>query len=102
MTESLRISAQLTTVVEADITKIARLREQVKRDFESREGVKLSYLPFFAIAVCEALREHPVVNSSIDQEAGTVTYHDTVHLGIAVDTPRGLLEIGRASCRERV
>ena len=86
MTESLQISAQLTTVVEADITKIARLRDQVKVDFEAREGVKLSYLPFFAIAVCEALREHPVVNSSIDTDAGTVTYHDTVHLGIAVDT----------------
>jgi 2-oxoglutarate dehydrogenase E2 component (dihydrolipoamide succinyltransferase) len=91
MTESLQISAQLTTVVEADITRIARLRDKVKGDFEAREGVKLSYLPFFAIAVCEALREHPVVNSSIDQDAGTVTYHDTVHLGIAVDTPRGLL-----------
>jgi 2-oxoglutarate dehydrogenase E2 component (dihydrolipoamide succinyltransferase) len=53
--------------------------------------VKLTYLPFFALATCEALREHPVVNSSIDIEAGTVTYHDGVHLGIAVDTPRGLL-----------
>jgi pyruvate dehydrogenase E2 component (dihydrolipoamide acetyltransferase) len=91
MTESLRISAQLTTVVEADITRIARLRERAKADFEAREGVKLSYLPFFALATCEALREHPVVNSSIDLEAGTVTYHDNVHLGIAVDTPRGLL-----------
>jgi pyruvate dehydrogenase E2 component (dihydrolipoamide acetyltransferase) len=91
MTESLRISAQLTTVVEADLTRIARLRERAKADFEAREGVKLTYLPFFALATCEALREHPVVNSSIDLEAGTVTYHDNVHLGIAVDTPRGLL-----------
>jgi 2-oxoglutarate dehydrogenase E2 component (dihydrolipoamide succinyltransferase) len=91
MVESLQISAQLTTVVEADITKIARLRQRAKDDFEAREGVKLSYLPFFALAVCEALREHPVVNSSIDVEAGTVTYHDAVHLGVAVDTPRGLL-----------
>ena len=91
MTESLQISAQLTTVVEADLTKIARLRERAKADFEAREGVKLTYLPFFALATCEALREHPVVNSSIDLEAGTVTYHDSVHLGIAVDTPRGLL-----------
>jgi 2-oxoglutarate dehydrogenase E2 component (dihydrolipoamide succinyltransferase) len=91
MTESLQISAQLTTVVEADLTKIARLRERAKADFEVREGVKLTYLPFFALATCEALREHPVVNSSIDLEAGTVTYHDGVHLGIAVDTPRGLL-----------
>ncbi|HWB67883.1 MAG TPA: 2-oxoglutarate dehydrogenase, E2 component, dihydrolipoamide succinyltransferase, partial [Mycobacteriales bacterium] len=91
MTESLRISAQLTTVVEADITRIAQLRERAKDEFEAREGVKLTYLPFFAVATCEALREHPAVNSSIDMEAGTVTYHDTVHLGVAVDTPRGLV-----------
>jgi 2-oxoglutarate dehydrogenase E2 component (dihydrolipoamide succinyltransferase) len=91
MTESLRVSAQLTTVVEADLTRIARLRERARGEFEAREGVKLTYLPFLALATCEALREHPVVNSSIDIEAGTVTYHDTVHLGIAVDTPRGLL-----------
>ncbi|HET7530305.1 MAG TPA: 2-oxoglutarate dehydrogenase, E2 component, dihydrolipoamide succinyltransferase [Mycobacteriales bacterium] len=91
MTESLRISAQLTTVVEVDITKIARLRDRAKADFEAREGVKLTYTPFFVLAVCEALREHPNVNASIDMEAGTVTYHDAVHLGIAVDTSRGLL-----------
>src|SRR3954469_24457500 len=91
MVESLQISAQLTTVVEVDLTRIARLREQAKAEFESREGVKLSYLPFFALATCEALREHPAVNSSIDLEAGTASYHDSVHLGIAVDTPRGLL-----------
>ncbi len=91
MVESLQISAQLTTVVEADITKISRLRDRAKADFESREGVKLSFLPFFALATCEALRDHPAVNSSIDVEAGTATYHDAVHLGIAVDTPRGLL-----------
>jgi 2-oxoglutarate dehydrogenase E2 component (dihydrolipoamide succinyltransferase) len=91
MVESLQISAQLTTVVEADITRIAMLRERAKAEFEAREGVKLTYLPFFALATCESLREHPVVNSSIDVEAGTVTYHDAIHLGIAVDTPRGLL-----------
>jgi len=91
MVESLAISAQLTTVVEVDLTKIARLRDRAKADFETREGVKLSYLPFFALATCEALREHPAVNSSIDTEAGSVTYHDSVHLGIAVDTERGLL-----------
>jgi pyruvate dehydrogenase E2 component (dihydrolipoamide acetyltransferase) len=91
MLESLQTSAQLTTVVEADLTRIARLRDRAKRDFEDREGVKLSYLPFFALATCEALREHPAVNASIDLEAGTATYHDAVHLGIAVDTPRGLL-----------
>jgi 2-oxoglutarate dehydrogenase E2 component (dihydrolipoamide succinyltransferase) len=91
MVESLQISAQLTTVVEVDLTRIARLRAQAKEEFENREGVKLSYLPFFALATCEALREHPALNSSIDVEAGTATYHDSVHLGVAVDTPRGLL-----------
>jgi pyruvate dehydrogenase E2 component (dihydrolipoamide acetyltransferase) len=91
MVESLQVSAQLTTVVEADVTKIARLRNQAKKDFEAREGVKLSFLPFFAKAAIEALKAHPSVNSSIDQEAGTVTYHDTENLGIAVDTERGLL-----------
>jgi len=91
MTESLRISAQLTTVLEVDLTNIARLRERARAEFEAREGVKLTYTPFFVLAVCEALREHPNVNASIDLEAGTVTYHDAVHLGIAVDTSRGLL-----------
>ena len=91
MVESLQVSAQLTTVVEADVTRIANLRQQAKGDFEAREGVKLSFLPFFAKAAIEALKAHPSVNSSIDQEAGTVTYHDTENLGIAVDTERGLL-----------
>ncbi|TWH72286.1 2-oxoglutarate dehydrogenase E2 component [Modestobacter roseus] len=91
MLESLQVSAQLTTVVEADITKIARLRDQVKGDFAAREGVKLSFLPFFAKAAVDALKVHPVVNSSVDMEAGTVTYHDAENLGIAVDTERGLL-----------
>jgi 2-oxoglutarate dehydrogenase E2 component (dihydrolipoamide succinyltransferase) len=91
MVESLEVSAQLTTVVEADVTRIANLRNRAKRDFESREGVRLSFLPFFAKAAVEALKAHPAVNSSIDLEAGTVTYHDTENLGIAVDTDRGLL-----------
>jgi 2-oxoglutarate dehydrogenase E2 component (dihydrolipoamide succinyltransferase) len=91
MVESLQVSAQLTTVVEADVTRIAKLRQRAKNDFEAREGVKLSFLPFFAKAAVEALKAHPSVNSSIDQEAGTVTYHDTENLGIAVDTERGLL-----------
>jgi 2-oxoglutarate dehydrogenase E2 component (dihydrolipoamide succinyltransferase) len=90
MVESLQVSAQLTTVVEADITKIARLRARAKDAFNAREGVKLSFLPFFAIAACEALREHPVLNSSVDTTAGTITYYDVEHLGIAVDTERGL------------
>jgi pyruvate dehydrogenase E2 component (dihydrolipoamide acetyltransferase) len=91
MVESLQVSAQLTTVVEADVTRIARLRQQAKKDFEAREGVKLSFLPFFAKAAVEALKAHPSVNSSIDQGADTVTYHDTENLGVAVDTERGLL-----------
>jgi pyruvate dehydrogenase E2 component (dihydrolipoyllysine-residue acetyltransferase) len=91
MVESLRVSAQLTTVVEVDVTRIARLRQAAKADFERREGVKLSFLPFFAIAAVEALKEHPDVNCSVDTEAGTVTYHEAEHLGIAVDTERGLL-----------
>nr|WP_221376228.1 2-oxoglutarate dehydrogenase, E2 component, dihydrolipoamide succinyltransferase [Actinoplanes polyasparticus] len=91
MVESLQVSAQLTTVVEVDVTKIAQLRNKAKADFLAKNGVKLSYLPFFALAAVEALRQHPVVNSSIDQEAGTVTYHDAEHLGMAVDTPKGLI-----------
>jgi 2-oxoglutarate dehydrogenase E2 component (dihydrolipoamide succinyltransferase) len=91
MVSSLQVSAQLTTVVEADVTRVARLREAAKKSFEEREGTKLSFLPFFAVAAVEALKEFPVVNSSIDLSAGTVTYHDSVHLGIAVDTDRGLL-----------
>jgi 2-oxoglutarate dehydrogenase E2 component (dihydrolipoamide succinyltransferase) len=91
MVESLQTSAQLTTVVEVDVTKIARLRQAAKTDFEAREGVKLSFLPFFAVAAIEALKAHPIVNASVDMEAKTITYHDAEHLGIAVDTERGLL-----------
>jgi len=91
MVESLQISAQLTTVVEADITRLARLRDRAKRDFEAREGVKLSFLPFFAQATVEALKQHPKVNASIDTDKSEVTYHGAEHLGIAVDTERGLL-----------
>jgi 2-oxoglutarate dehydrogenase E2 component (dihydrolipoamide succinyltransferase) len=91
MTESLRVSAQLTTVQEVDVTRIARLRARAKAEFERREGVKLTYLPFFAKAVVEALRQYPQLNASIDGEGKEVTYHGSVHLGIAVDTPRGLL-----------
>jgi pyruvate dehydrogenase E2 component (dihydrolipoyllysine-residue acetyltransferase) len=91
MVESLQISAQLTTVVEADITRLARLRDRTKRDFEAREGVKLSFLPFFARATVEALKQYPKVNASIDTDKGEITYHGAEHLGIAVDTERGLL-----------
>ncbi len=89
MLESLQVSAQLTTVVEVDVTKIARLRDRAKSTFEAREGVKLSFLPFFAVSICEALKQHPVLNASV--EGDQITYHGTEHLGIAVDTERGLL-----------
>ena len=89
MVDSLHVSAQLTTVVEVDVTKIARLRDKSKSMFEEREGVKLSFLPFFAVAVCEALKQHPVLNSSIDGDQ--ITYHGAEHLAIAVDTEKGLL-----------
>jgi 2-oxoglutarate dehydrogenase E2 component (dihydrolipoamide succinyltransferase) len=89
MVESLAVSAQLTTVVEVDVTKIARLRDRAKASFEAREGVKLSFLPFFSVAVCEALKQHPVLNSSV--EGDQIMYHGAEHLGIAVDTERGLL-----------
>ena len=89
MVESLQVSAQLTTVIEIDVTKISRLRDRAKASFEAREGVKLSFLPFFSVAVCEALKVHPVLNSSV--EGDQITYHGAEHLGIAVDTERGLL-----------
>ena len=91
MVESLQTSAQLTTVVEADVTAIARLRDLAKADFEAREGVKLSFLPFFALAAVEALKVHPRLNAVIDTASAQVTYHDAEHLGIAVDTDRGLM-----------
>jgi pyruvate dehydrogenase E2 component (dihydrolipoamide acetyltransferase) len=89
MVESLQVSAQLTTVVEVDVTRIARLRDRAKNDFAQREGTKLSFLPFFALAAVEALKAHPTVNASIDDDQ--VTYYGAEHLGIAVDTEKGLL-----------
>ncbi len=91
MVESLQVSAQLTTVVEADVTNIARLRDRAKAAFEAREGVKLTFLPFFAQAAVEALKVHPKLNAIINSESQEVTYHDAEHLGIAVDTERGLM-----------
>ncbi|BCJ36244.1 dihydrolipoamide acetyltransferase component of pyruvate dehydrogenase complex [Actinocatenispora thailandica] len=91
MVESLQTAAQLTTVIEVDVTRIAQLRARAKNEFAARHGVKLSFLPFFALAAVEALREHPKLNASIDTEQKTVTYHDTENLAIAVDTDRGLI-----------
>ena len=89
--ESLQGSAQLTQVVEVDVTKIAKLRSAAKSSFAAREGVNLTFLPFFAKATIEALKQHPKLNASINEEAKEVTYHGAEHLGIAVDTERGLL-----------
>ncbi len=91
MVESMQSSAQLTSVAEVDVTNIVTLRDRNKKSFETREGVKLSYMPFFAKAIVDTLKAHPVLNASIDIEAGTVTYHDSEHLAIAVDTDKGLL-----------
>jgi pyruvate dehydrogenase E2 component (dihydrolipoamide acetyltransferase) len=89
MVESLQVSAQLTTVVEVDLTKIARIRERTKKDFEAREGVRLSFLPFLAMAATEALKAHPMVNASVDGDE--IVYHGAENLGIAVDTDKGLI-----------
>ncbi|WP_344862056.1 2-oxoglutarate dehydrogenase, E2 component, dihydrolipoamide succinyltransferase, partial [Planomonospora alba] len=91
MVESLQVSAQLTTVVEVDVTRIARLRERAKGEFQRREGVKLSFMPFFALAAVEALKQHPKLNATINSETNEVTYFDVEHLGFATDTERGLL-----------
>jgi pyruvate dehydrogenase E2 component (dihydrolipoamide acetyltransferase) len=89
MVESLQVSAQLTTVVEVDLTKVARLRARAKNEFERREGVKLSYLPFLALAAVEALKTHPNVNASVEGEE--IIYHGQENLSIAVDTEKGLI-----------
>jgi len=89
MVESLQTSAQLTTVIEVDVTRISRLRDRAKAEFQAREGVKLSFLPFFALAAVEALKAHPTVNASI--EGDQIVYHAQENLGIAVDTEKGLI-----------
>jgi pyruvate dehydrogenase E2 component (dihydrolipoamide acetyltransferase) len=91
MTESLHTSAQLTQVMEVDVTNIARLRDAAKAEFLAREGVKLTYLPFFAKAAIDALKQHPKLNANLNAEAGEVTYYDRENIAFAVDTERGLL-----------
>ena len=91
MVQSLHISAQLTSVIEVDVTKISSLRNKVKDSFVTREGVKLSFLPFFAKVAVETLKEFPIVNATISADATQVAYSDAIHLAVAVDTPRGLL-----------
>jgi len=89
MVESLQSSAQLTQVMEVDVTTIARQRDAAKADFLAREGGTLTYLPFFAKAAVDALKQHPKLNAAIDTEAGEVTYYDVEHLAFAVDTEKG-------------
>jgi 2-oxoglutarate dehydrogenase E2 component (dihydrolipoamide succinyltransferase) len=91
MVASLQTSAQLTTVVEVDVTRISNLRNKSKAAFEARENAKLTYLPFFAKATVEALRQFPQLNASLNADSTEITYHDATNLGIAVDTERGLL-----------
>ncbi|WP_024876114.1 2-oxoglutarate dehydrogenase, E2 component, dihydrolipoamide succinyltransferase [Saccharomonospora piscinae] len=91
--ESLQVSAQLTQVHEVDVTKIAQLRSRAKAAFREREGVNLTFLPFFAKATVEALKQHPNVNASYNEDTKEITYHGAVHLGVAVDTERGLLSV---------
>ncbi len=91
LTESLEVSAQLTQVHEVDVTEVVRLRNQHKNAFGEREGVKLTFLPFFAKAAVEALKQYPQINASLDLEGGTITYPAGEHLGVAVDTERGLI-----------
>lgn len=91
MSESLDVSAQLTQVIEVDMTQVVKLRKANKEAFQSKHGSKLTYLPFFGKAVVEALKQHPKVNAQYDLESQQITYFDHEHLAIAVDTPRGLL-----------
>jgi len=89
--ESLQSTAQLTQTHEVDMTKIVALRARAKKEFAEREGVNLTYLPFIARAVIDALKAHPNINASYNEDAGEITYYDTENLGFAVDTDQGLL-----------
>ncbi|MHC6220405.1 2-oxoglutarate dehydrogenase, E2 component, dihydrolipoamide succinyltransferase [Arthrobacter sp. MMS24-S77] len=91
MRESLETSTQLTQVHEVDMTKIAKLRLKAKGSFEAQNGVKLTFLPFIAKAVAEALKQHPKLNAAYDEDKQEITYHNAEHLAIAVDTDKGLL-----------
>ncbi|WP_193045625.1 2-oxo acid dehydrogenase subunit E2 [Mycolicibacterium baixiangningiae] len=91
MVASLQTAAQVTTVIEVDLTAIASLRAGARADYLSRTGYKLSFLPFVVAAAVEALSAHPVINSSLNADGTEVTYHGLVHLGMAVDSPKGLM-----------
>ncbi|WP_138909555.1 2-oxoglutarate dehydrogenase, E2 component, dihydrolipoamide succinyltransferase, partial [Streptomyces chryseus] len=91
MMKALHTQAQLTSVVEVDITKLMKLRNKAKDAFAAREGVKLSPMPFFVKAAAQALKAYPVVNARINEDEGTITYFDTENIGIAVDAEKGLM-----------
>ncbi|MEW2247488.1 2-oxoglutarate dehydrogenase, E2 component, dihydrolipoamide succinyltransferase [Streptomyces sp. NPDC006975] len=91
MVKALHEQAQLSSVVEVDVTKLMRLRAQAKDSFAAREGVKLSPMPFFVKAAAQALKAHPVINAKINEAEGTITYFDTENIGIAVDSEKGLM-----------
>ncbi|EXF25068.1 dihydrolipoamide acetyltransferase [Nesterenkonia sp. AN1] len=91
MNESLDISAQLTQVHEIDMTRIVNLRAKAKASFKEQNGVNLTYLPFIGTAVTEALKQHPKLNAEYDEANQQITYHDSEHLALAVDTEKGLL-----------
>ncbi|MFF9812661.1 2-oxoglutarate dehydrogenase, E2 component, dihydrolipoamide succinyltransferase [Streptomyces sp. NPDC014006] len=91
MVKALHEQAQLSSVVEVDVTKLMRLRAQAKDSFAAREGVKLSPMPFFVKAAAQALKAHPVINAKINEAEGTITYFDTESIGIAVDSEKGLM-----------
>ena len=89
--ESLQGTAQLTQTFEVDVTKIVALRARAKAQFAEREGVNLTFLPFFAWAAIDALKTHPNINASYNEDAKEITYYDAEHIGFAVDTDQGLL-----------
>ncbi|MEN3585575.1 2-oxoglutarate dehydrogenase, E2 component, dihydrolipoamide succinyltransferase [Streptomyces sp. ZYX-F-203] len=91
MVKALREQAQLSSVVEVDVTRLMRLRGRAKDSFASREGVKLSPMPFFVKAAAQALKAYPAVNARINEAEGTITYFDTENIGIAVDSEKGLM-----------
>ncbi|MER5217262.1 2-oxoglutarate dehydrogenase, E2 component, dihydrolipoamide succinyltransferase, partial [Streptomyces sp. NPDC002838] len=91
MVKALREQAQLSSVVEVDVTRLMKLRGRAKDAFAAREGVKLSPMPFFVKAAAQALKAHPAVNARINVDEGTITYFDTENIGIAVDSEKGLM-----------
>ncbi|WJY49966.1 2-oxoglutarate dehydrogenase, E2 component, dihydrolipoamide succinyltransferase [Streptomyces chengbuensis] len=91
MMKALHGQAQLSSVVEVDVTRLMKLRAQAKDGFAAREGVKLSPMPFFVKAAAQALKAHPVINARINEDEGTITYFDSENIGIAVDSEKGLM-----------